>query len=226
MLRWLKRGLGSIATLALVFGLAFLAGRGGVGGDRWLTPQAVTVAAYPVDAFRIGLPELRRFGPLEFIGGIELRGNHVNFGGISGLRMRLDGERFIAVTDAGDWIAGRIIYRAGAPAGLADVTIAPVLLASGHRAKDAGLWDAESLTLDGDEAFIGVERDHAVLRFDMATDAVRARGKRIPVPALAQHWPENRGLEAIGIVPPASPFGGRILGLSERSGGRDEPIAR
>jgi hypothetical protein len=86
-----------------------------------------------------------------------------------------------------------------------------------------GLWDSESLVVDGDQAFVGIERDHTILAFDRSKGGLRAEGRRIPLPAFVEEWPENRGIEALGILPAGTPYAGRLIGLSERSGGRDDP---
>ncbi len=223
MIRWLKRGLGSLAAIALVLGLAVLAGKGGASGDRSRFPEPVPVTAFVIPHFRQGDPATSRFGLLEFIGGLELRGRHPNFGGISALRVMADGHRFLGITDTGDWIEGSIASLNGRPASLGDVTIAPVIGPGGQRAKDIGLWDSESLVLDGDQAFVGIERNHALLAFDRTKGGVRAEGRPIPLPAFVKEWPGNRGIEALGIFPPGSSYAGRLIGLSERSGDREDP---
>jgi hypothetical protein len=221
--RWLKRGLGSLATLGLVLGLAFVAGRGGASSNRHMTPEPVQVTSYQLPFFKHGEPATTRFGPLEYIGGLEMRGSHPNFGGISAIRIAADGHRFLGVTDTGDWIEGSIAYLNGRPVSVQGVTIAPVMGPGGQRAKDMGLWDSESLVMDGDQAFVGIERDHTILAFDRAKGGLRAEGRKITLPDYVADWPENRGIEALGILPVGTSYAGRLLGLSERSGGRDDP---
>jgi hypothetical protein len=164
-----------------------------------------------------------RGGALSFIGGLELRGAHANFGGLSGLRLNRDGTEFLAVTDTGDWLTGTLTYAGGKPSGLSNVTIAPVLGPGGARAKDIGLWDSESIARDGDTVYLGVERTHTVLRFDWSRGGLRSLGAPVPLPPFVRQWPANRGIEALGLLPPGTPYAGRLIGLSERSGGRDEP---
>jgi hypothetical protein len=221
--RWLKRGLGSLATIALVLGLAFLAGRGGASSHRQMMPEPVPVTSYHLPFFRHGDLGTTRFGPLEFIGGLELRGKHPGFGGLSAIRVMQDGHRFLGITDTGDWIEGNIVYLNGKPTSVQGVIIAPVIGPGGQRAKDLGLWDSESLVVDGDQAFVGIERDHTILAYDRSKGGLRAEGRRIPLPAFVENWPENRGIEALGILPAESPYAGRLIGLSERSGDREEP---
>lgn len=223
MIRWLIRGLGSLAVIALVLGLAVLAGRGGASSHRHMLPEPVTVTAHAIDHFRIGDRATTRFGPLEFIGGLELRGAHPNFGGLSALRLMPDGQRFLAITDTGDWVEGTIVQSNGKPAAIRNVTIGPTLGPDGQRAKDIGLWDSESIALDGGMAYVGIERDHSVLAFPIGRDGVRARGKPVPLPAFVADWPDNKGIEALGILPPGTPFAGWLIGISERSSRGDAP---
>jgi hypothetical protein len=223
MLRWLKRGFASVATVGLVLALAYLAGNGGASGHRLSGPTAIRVTAYPIPFFKQGEPGLKRFGPLEYMGGLELRGAHPNFGGISAIRVQADGEGFLGITDTGDWISGKLTYLDGILAGVRDVSLAPVLGLGGKQAKDLGLWDIESLALTAGKVFVGIERDHSVLAFSTAKGGLQASGQHVPVPSFVKDWPNNRGIEALGILPPQSPYAGHLIGISERSGGADQP---
>ncbi len=223
MNRWLKRGFGSILALGLVLALAVLAGKGGADPNRHRLPEAVAITAYAIPYFRHGAPEDIRFGQLEFIGGLELRGAHASFGGLSAIRVTPDGHRFLAVTDTGDWVDGALAYRDGRIASVQGVTIGPVMGPAGQRAKDIGLWDAESLAILGNDVFVGIERDHTLLAFDWSKGGMKTEGRKIPLPSFVREWPENRGIEALGVMPPGSAYAGRLIGLSERSGGRDDP---
>jgi hypothetical protein len=222
----MSRGkLGTLAALAIVALVALLAGPGGSSGTRHMQPEPVRITGYPIPHFKRGEPGLTRFGPLEYIGGVELRGEHPNFGGVSAFRIRPDGETFLAVTDTGDWITGRIAYAGGKPAGITAATIGPVMGRDARglfRAKDRGLWDIESVAVDGNRVYIGIEREHTLLAFDW-TDGLRSAGRSIPLNGFLSHWPENRGIEALGILPQGSAYAGRLIGLSERSHGRDDP---
>jgi hypothetical protein len=123
----------------------------------------------------------------------------------------------------GDWVTGRLEYENGKPSALRNVIISPVLSTYGARAKDIGLWDSESIARDGDTVFVGIEREHSILRFDWSKGGVKSRGTLVPLPAFVMDWPPNRGIEALGVLPLGTPYAGRLIGLSERSGRRDEP---
>jgi hypothetical protein len=221
-LRWFRRGFMSLAVVALVGCIAFIAGRGGASSNKQVAPEPVVVTAFSIPYFKHDAPTEIRFGQFEYIGGMELRGAHANFGGISAIRVAADGERFLSVTDTGDWITGRISYRDKKPSGINEVMISPTLGPDGKRNKDNGLWDSESIARDGDQVFIGVERDHSVLAYDFAKGGIRAIGKHVPLPSYVRNWPDNRGIEALGIMPAVSQYAGRLIGLSERSGGRED----
>jgi hypothetical protein len=218
-----KRILASVLALAAVISLAVLAGQGGAGGQRHMTAERVSVTAYAIPHLKVGDPSARRFGPLEYIGGFEVRGGHPNFGGLSAIRVEPDGRGFLAVTDTGDWVRGRIDYTGGKPTGLSDVFIAPVLAADGRRAKDIGLWDIESIAKDGDQVFVGIEREHTVLAFDFGAGGLAARGRKVPLPGFVNGWWANRGIEAMGAFPPGEQHSGKLIGLSERSHGAEGP---
>ena len=68
-----------------------------------------------------------RFGALEFRGGLVLTSNDRAFGGISSAAHGAGRRAFLAVTDQGSWLRGRIVYRDGKPVGIADAEMAPML---------------------------------------------------------------------------------------------------
>jgi hypothetical protein len=179
-------------------------------------PVAITVEAAPVTQFDNRAPELRRFGALDFIGGLDLTSRHRDFGGISALRMNPDGERFVAVTDRGHWLTGRITYADGRPAGVTDAVMAPILAADGRPVTASGMYDTESLTGDGDTLYVGVERVHRVLKFDFGRAGVAARGTPVPLPAEIATLPSNKGLETLAYAGAGHPLAGTLIALSER----------
>ncbi len=120
--------------------------------QRRTEPQApvkIDIAAKPITSFDVREPERRRFGALEFRGGLVLTSPHREFGGFSGLRIEADGAHFLALTDKGYWLRGRILYRDDAPAGIADAELAPILGSDGGPLAVRGWYDTESLAEDG-----------------------------------------------------------------------------
>jgi hypothetical protein len=173
------------------------------------------VRARPVLAFEPREPSRTRFGSLVFRGGIELSSPYPDFGGISAIRVGADGARFIAVSDKGRWLRGRIVYDGARPAGIADAEMAPVLGADGRPLAARGWYDTESLTEDGGTIYLGIERAHRIVRFDFARHGLSARGLPIPLPPGIAKLPNNKGLECLAFVPKGS-LARTLIAISER----------
>ena len=183
----------------------------------------VAVSARPIAAFEPRNPEKRRFGQLTFRSGLVLSGSHPRFGGLSGLWRGPSGSDLVAVTDNGFWLTGTLTSRDGRLTGLESAELAPILGSSGRPLHRSRYYDTESLCIADGVAYLGVERTHDVLRFDWAADGVTARARIVPVPREVKRLPDNRGLEAIGVVPAGQPLAGAIVAIAERSGAEDEP---
>jgi hypothetical protein len=179
-------------------------------------PVKIQVRAQPLAGFEARDSSRHQFGALQFRGGIELSSSHKDFGGISAIRVAADGARFIAVTDKGRWLRGRILYRDGAPVGLDDVEMAPVLGPDGRPITARGWYDTEAMAEDGGTVYLGLERVHQIMRFDYGKDGLAARGQPIAVPPAMKKLPSNKGIEGLVFVPRGTPLGGSLLAFSER----------
>lgn len=187
-------------------------------------PENLVVTARPIAHFKLSDATLARFGALEFRGGLELSSAHGAFGGLSGMAMDADGKGFLAVSDVGYWFRARLDYDPGGrPKSLNDCMLAPILNANGIPLKRTKWWDTESLALDNGIAFVGIERQNDIFRFDWAKDGFAARGRPIAVPPDFKKWPNNRGCEALGVAPKSSALAGSLVAISERSGDRGQP---
>jgi hypothetical protein len=179
-------------------------------------PVAIEITASPITAFDIGDSSRRRFGLLEFRGGLVLRSPYKHFGGISAIRVAADGARFIALSDKGWWLRGRILYNGARPVGIADVEMAPMLGPDGAPLTARGWYDTESIAEDGGTLYVGIERVHQIVRFDYEKDGLLARGHPIAVPRAARSLPSNKGLEALVFVPQGHTLAGTLIAISER----------
>ena len=95
------------------------------------------------------------------------------FGGLSAIHVEPDGAHFLSLTDNGSWLRGRIVYRDGRPAGIADAEMAPMLGPDGKPLAARRWFDTESLTeLDG-LLYVGIERVNEIVRFDVRRDGLR-----------------------------------------------------
>ena len=183
------------------------------GGSCAVDPQDhIEIRARTLDGFDLRDPSRRVFGELEYRGGLVLSSSNENFGGISALRMRSDGSHFFGATDRGFWLRGRIVYDGNRPTGIADVEMKPVLDADGN---PAGRLDVESIAVDGNTLYAGVERINSIFRFDFGRLGFLAPGRPVAIPPAIKKWPGNQSLEAIVYVPRGYPLGGTLIVLSE-----------
>jgi hypothetical protein len=204
---FLLRGPSAAVVIALALAAPALAPSG--------APRSIEVGAQQIGFFDNRDRELRRFGMLEFRGGLVLTSSWKEFGGISSIRVAADGGRFIAVTDKANWLRGRIVYDGSKPVGIAEAEMAPMLDANGNRLSARGWYDVESIAEDGGTLYVGIERVHRVVKFDFGKDGLRARGVPIPQPQGIAALPSNRGLEALVVVPKGFPLAGTLVAVSE-----------
>ena len=180
---------------------------------------AITIEASPITSFSRLWPDYRRFGKVEYIGGLVLKSSHLEFGGLSAIRVEADGQHFISLTDQGWWLTGRIVYEGGRPAGIADAKMAAMqgLGSVGRNRKDEHGWfDTESLAERDGFLYVGIERVNRIVRFDFARCGLRARA--VEVKDIAQgisHLPFNKGLEALA-APRTGRYAGTLIAFSER----------
>ena len=81
-------------------------------------PARIEIRSVQLGNFSVRDPGQRQFGALEFRGGLELTSPHREFGGLSAIRVAADGANFIALSDNGHWLRGRILYRDNVPVGI------------------------------------------------------------------------------------------------------------
>ncbi|MEA2938697.1 MAG: hypothetical protein QOC56_2201 [Alphaproteobacteria bacterium] len=179
-------------------------------------PVSIEVNAQRLPGFDHSDPSRRQFGLLEFRGGLVLSSPFKEFGGLSAIRVQPDGENFIAVSDKGRWLQGRITYDGNRPAGIAEAQMAPVLGPDGRSLAARGWYDTESIAQDGGTLYLGIERVNRIVRLDFGKDGLLARAHPIDVPAGVRSLPNNKGLEALLFVPRNLPLGGTLMAFSER----------
>lgn len=180
-------------------------------------PLRITIDARLVEAFDARDTTQRRFGSLEFRGGLELTSKYRDFGGLSGLRIMPDGSHFIAVSDRGKWLRGRIVYKDGKPTGIADAEMAPMLGPDGKPLTDRKWYDTESLTDDGaGTLYVGIERVNKIVKFEYAKFGLLAKGQPVAAPPDVDNLPKNQGLEALCMISKGMPNAGTLIAISER----------
>ncbi len=204
-----------MALLVGAFALAAFSGTAQT-PSRVDPPVSIDLRAQRLSAFDIREPARRQFGLLEFRGGLVLRSTYRQFGGISALRVAADGTRFIAASDKGWWLRGRIVYEGTRPVDIVDAEMAPMLAADGRPISARGWYDTEAIAEDGGTLYVALERVHQIIRFNYGRDGLLARGQPIAVPPAFRSLPSNRGIEALVFVPKGLPLAGTLIAISER----------
>jgi hypothetical protein len=180
-------------------------------------PTAIEVSARPIPSFDLRDRARVRFGALQFRGGLQLSSRFRGFGGLSGLRLDADGERFLAISDKATWFTGRLTYSGNELTGIADVEAAPMLGADGQPITAQRRWfDSEAIARDGSLVYVALERVHQILRYDFGRGGVSARGDVLLTPPALRKLPSNAGIEALVIVPKGRPLAGTLVAISER----------
>jgi hypothetical protein len=179
-------------------------------------PVAIEISTRPITAFDIAHSSRRQFGSLQFRGGLVLRSTYRHFGGLSAIRVAPNGADFIALTDKGWWLRGRILYDGTRPSAIANAEMAPMLGPDGAPLAARGWYDTESIAQDGDTVYVGIERVHQIVRFNYGKDGLLARGYPIALPRAVRSLPSNKGLEALVFIPQGLRLAGTLVAISER----------
>jgi hypothetical protein len=207
-------------AIALAFGGIINGSAARAQGESPAGIVAIEIRSRAIPLFEARDPDRRRFGKLHFRGGLQLLSAHKDFGGLSSVRVDADGERFLAVTDKGYWLRGRITYEGAAPSGIIDAEMAPILAADGRPIQRLRWYDTEALAEDAGIAYVALERVHQILRFEYGKLGLLAPGQPLPVPPDFKRLRSNKGIESLIVVPKGQPNAGALIALAER--GREE----
>jgi hypothetical protein len=179
--------------------------------------ERIDVTSSAIHTFKIGSDETR-FGPLTFVGGLEMTSNARDFGSMSAFRFRKPGSDFIGVADTGFWFFGRIDHDTdGRPSGVGDFTMQPMVDKEGRAIGSKWLSDAEGLAVRGDIASVGFERDHRVSEFRIDPADMKAPVRDLDFLVPRKELRMNRGFETVAYSPENGPLNGARVIVSERS---------
>ena len=179
-------------------------------------PQILSISARQITSFRIGSNETR-FGPLEFVGGLEMVSRGRDFGALSSFRFLSPDGRFIGVADTGLWFFGTIVHdEDGRPTNVADFTMSPILDVNGMTGEK---WttDAESIAVRGDFVTVGFEREHRISQFKLDPKHIGGPVAELDFLVPRYELRINRGFETIAYAPEDSPLQGALVAVAERS---------
>jgi hypothetical protein len=188
--------------------------------DALSSVQPIEVTARPIVHFDRSRPDARRFGGLEFRGGLVLSSPEPHFGGWSGIATAADGSSVLAVSDAGSWLGAELAYRDSAPSGLTRARIGPLLAVGARPLRDKREQDAEAValvegTLARGTVLVGFERLHRIGRFPVRDGHLQAPSGYLRLPREAARMPANQGLEALAAIQ-SGPLQGSLVAFAER----------
>ncbi|MTI07312.1 hypothetical protein E1180_17550 [Roseibium denhamense] len=186
--------------------------------DLLTQAEPVKVRAKPIPTFHIGSAETR-FGPLTFLGGLEILGSDRKIGGLSGLVSLDEGQRFLAVTDNGHWVTGDVTQGPdGRPDDISNVRFAPLLGSDGKTLRARWGHDTEALALSEPELYVTAETRNAVYHYPwpLQLGSERMVGQ-LALPEDVRSLPRNSGLEALAAAPADGPLQGALVAVAESS---------
>lgn len=216
----LRLGLGRVvfAVAALLMTLA-----GATAGT--LAPvETFAISARQISRFQIGRDETR-FGPLEFVGGLEMTATARNFGGLSAFRFLSPGADFIGVADTGFWFFGRLVHDAeGRPAGIEGFRMQQMVEADGRPVGEKWLVDAEGLDVRDGIATVSFERKHRISQFRIDPQNMKAPFAHLDFLVPARELRQNRGFETVANAPEDGALRGAVVVVAEKSLDREGNI--
>ena len=176
-------------TLAATLSPAFAAGPVAV--------EPLEVSARPISQFRIGHDD-KQFGPLEFVGGLEMISPSGDFGALSAFRFLKPGSDFIGVADTGFWFFGTVEHDADKrPSGIRNFRMQQMVDTSGRPIEKKWEVDAEGLAVKDGIATVGFERDHRIAQFKITPESMKAPFKQLDFLVPARELRMNRGFETV-----------------------------
>ncbi|RWC29017.1 MAG: hypothetical protein EOS27_17095 [Mesorhizobium sp.] len=202
-----------LAAIALLSGVASAAA--GSTGSSAVEP--VEVSARPIAEFHIGHDD-KQFGPLEFVGGLEMTSPTRDFGALSAFRFLKAGSDFIGVADTGFWFFGTVVRDAdNRPSGIQNFRMQQMVNEAGRAIDQKWEVDAEGLAVKDGVATVGFERDHHVAQFKIDPADMKASFKQLDFLVPARELRQNRGFETVTHANANGQHEGGLVAVSEKS---------
>lgn len=177
----------------------------------------VAVTTRPIQQFRIGHDDTS-FGPLEFVGGLEMTSRMRHFGALSAFRFTSPGSDFIGVADTGFWFFGRVIHDADQrPSGIENFRMVQMVDSTGKGFARKWEVDAEGLAVKDGVATVGFERNHRVAQFRIDPANMGPAFKELDFLVPANELRQNRGFETVTYADPHGQHEGGLVVVSEKS---------
>lgn len=180
----------------------------------------ITIEARPIVRFsRTGLGH-EPSGKIRFRGGLVLTSRSPNFGGFSGLVLDDEARSMLAISDTGEWMTGRIVYRDDRPAGIENARLGPLLTPAGRPIRRGIARDSEAVTLETGSlkkgtVLVSFERRPRIVRYRVTEQGLSPEIAELPLPSGTRRMRRNQGLEALTVLK-GGPDRGSVLAFSER----------
>ncbi|MBB6470360.1 hypothetical protein HNQ96_006257 [Aminobacter lissarensis] len=175
--------------------------------------ERIEVSARSIARFQIGLDQ-KIFGPLEFVGGLEMTSPSRNLGALSAFRFLKPGSDFIGVADTGFWYFGRIARDSALrPTGVENFRMVQMRDGSGNGIEKKWQADAEGLAVRDGIATVGFERTHRVAQYRIDPDNMAGPLRELDFLVPRNELRTNRGFETVAY---SAEKGGLVV-VSEKS---------
>ncbi|RWE58784.1 MAG: hypothetical protein E5W98_31315 [Mesorhizobium sp.] len=179
--------------------------------------EPIEISARPIDRFHIGRDE-KRFGPLEFVGGLEMTSPSRDFGALSAFRFLKPGSNFIGVADTGFWFFGTVTHDADKrPSGMRNFRMQEMVDEAGQLIDEKWQVDAEGLAVKNGIATVGFERNARVSQFKIDPHDMKPPFRQLDFLVPAWELRRNRGFETITHANPHGQHEGGLVVVSEKS---------
>lgn len=182
----------------------------------------VMVTSAAIERFA-GLAPGERVQGLIWRGGLEMKSLAPEFGGLSGLTFFDADQHFAAVSDAGKFVSGQLIYDdRGRPLDIVGVEIDAIRNSKGNELPNAFSRDAEAIygfVRDDGSRFVrvGFENLTRVADFSVVDNKPVGNAREVVVPEWISNLRDNTSLEAVCIAPSTSPVSGSTMLIIEGS---------
>jgi hypothetical protein len=201
------------AVITLLAGVA--SAPAGSAGSAPVEP--IEVSARPITEFHIGRTD-RQFGPLEFVGGLEMTSPSRDFGALSAFRFLKAGSDFVGVADTGYWFFGTVARDTDRrPVGIQNFRMQQMVDQSGQPIDEKWEVDAEGLAVKDGIATVGFERNHRVAQFRIDPADMKAPYRQLDFLVPARELRQNRGFETVTHANANGQHEGGLVVVSEKS---------
>lgn len=179
--------------------------------------EPIEISARPITEFQIGRAD-KQFGPLEFVGGLEMTSPSRDFGALSAFRFLKAGGDFVGVADTGFWFFGTVVRDADRrPSGVRNFHMQQMVDGSGQPIDKKWEVDAEGLAVKDGIATVGFERNHRVAQFKIDPNDMKAPFKQLDFLVPARELRQNRGFETVTHASANGQHQGGLVVVSEKS---------